>query len=1322
MPKINTISTVSVPKLSDKLIGTSVGGSPSNQTNNFTLEQLKTLFEGGSPPASPNLQSVLNAGNTATQSIYLTGTIEAVDLDVLNDASLTNLYLSERLFDRNNFQGTSGQYLTSTGTGVQWSTLTISIPTLQQVLTAGNVSDKDITTTGDIQADAIQGTNITANSNLRVVGTLADSTNSVGTSGQVLSSTVTGTDWVDLPSYSAVSPLIYNNVSKQFSIQQATNTQNGYLSSADWITFDGKQNAGNYITALTGEATASGPGSVSITLNNLAVINKTLTGFTSLSGTVTAADSIITAFGKLQNQINSATSGLSYQGAWNASTNSPTLTSSVGSNGQYYVVDVAGSTNLNGITDWKVGDWAIFNGSSWQKIDNTDSVVSVNGQIGVVVLNSDNIAEGTTNLYYTDTKARNAISSLATGLTYTASTGVFSLTTGYSIPSISNQTDWTTAYNNSIVSAAVTGTTTKTLTLTQQDGGTITANWTEPDLTGFVPYTGATAAVELGYNALTASFVRVDGASPTSGSYLGFKHATSVNTGADGYTSMYTFGSTTIGFKSISGATNKDFSFDMSTITSNVPGGRVYSMPDANGTLALTSDIPSPSLFVPYTGATSNVNLGERGLTTGFLGFDLTPTGTPSTVGTMYWDPAYRTASLVTGTGATTIQIGQEEVVLVHNNTGSALTDGQVVYVTGSTGNLPSVSLADASSETTSAATLGVVTETIANGADGFVTLSGIVNGLNTLAYTEGDILWLSETAGQFTNVKPISPAHLVLIGYVIKRAGGNGSIFVKIQNTQELEESSDVLISAPKLEGQGLFLQTISGTQLWRNRSISDVLGYTPANAADLANYLPLSGGTLTGALNGTSASFSGALTAGTFNQDSPVILSTNNVVNKPSLTIFKNTEVGTENVFLVQSFFGGSGVNNVASIKANGAATFSSSVQGTQGIFQSSQGSILLRSTGTASPYIDFYTNTSSVAATMYGIDGGGFAIGVPSTERMRITSTGNVGIGTASPLTPLHIMTPTGVNFQTAIRFEKAGGYGETNLGNYYTSGSNYGLNIDVAGSTVMVANNLGRVGIGTTNPLFRTDSRDSLIVSNTDPTTSFSSSTAEFYIRGAAAYDFGGTLTLYPSLWRQRLENIGVFSGSSDLVWTMSANGGAYTEYMRLRSQSLEAPAFVPTSTSGGGYNGIALSSTSGGLKFNSTGTVRQEFNSNGHAQFKTDNFYQNTEKKRTIFGNTNIAPSSSITLNFTFAASCYVSICARAGGLAFGGQFNVMTLFGIDTTNATAASSSPTSSPYMQWTVAQVSSTSWNITLTNWGSATARLAYEIEINASNTITN
>jgi hypothetical protein len=113
---------------------------------------------------------------------------------------------------------------------------------------------------------------------------------------------------------------------------------------------------------------------------------------------------------------------LSYQGTWNASTNTPTLTSSTGTKGYYYVVAVAGSTDLDGITDWLVGDWAVYNGTVWQKVDNTETVTSVNGQTGAVVLTTTNIAEGT-NEYFTTARARASVSA-GTGISYDNSTGV----------------------------------------------------------------------------------------------------------------------------------------------------------------------------------------------------------------------------------------------------------------------------------------------------------------------------------------------------------------------------------------------------------------------------------------------------------------------------------------------------------------------------------------------------------------------------------------------------------------------------------------------------------------------------------------------------------------------------------------------------------------------------------------------------------------------------------------------------------------------------------------------------------------------------------
>lgn len=273
----------------------------------------------------------------------------------------------------------------------------------------------------------------------------------------------------------------------------------------------------------------------------------------------------------------------------------------------------------------------------------------------------------------------------------------------------------------------------------------------------------------------------------------------------------------------------------------NNPTGTISQYIRGDGSIA---NFPALTGYVPYSGATSNVNLGEYGITSGFVGFDTTPTGTPTGIGTLYWDSANRTLSLIDGDGDTTLQIGQEERVLVHNNTGATLTDGQIVYVTGSTGELPSVALASNSAEATSSVTFGMVTESIAHGADGFITTSGIVHGLNTLAFTEGAALWLGTTPGTFTQTKPVAPLNSVLVGYVIKKAGGNGSVFVKIQNGYELEELHDVYIADPA-NNHGLFYDIADG--LWKNKSIASALGYTPQAQLSGTGFVKASGTTIT-------------------------------------------------------------------------------------------------------------------------------------------------------------------------------------------------------------------------------------------------------------------------------------------------------------------------------------------------------------------------------------------------------------------------------------------------------------------------------------------
>ena len=140
--------------------------------------------------------------------------------------------------------------------------------------------------------------------------------------------------------------------------------------------------------ALSGDTTSTGGphtytsgGAVTIptTIANTTVTGKTLLNLpTPTAYAITPSDTILAAMAKLQGQITGIPKGLVYKGTWNATTNTPTLASSTGVTGEFYIVSVAGNTNLNGITDWQIGDWAIFvevgATDTWQKIDNSQSI------------------------------------------------------------------------------------------------------------------------------------------------------------------------------------------------------------------------------------------------------------------------------------------------------------------------------------------------------------------------------------------------------------------------------------------------------------------------------------------------------------------------------------------------------------------------------------------------------------------------------------------------------------------------------------------------------------------------------------------------------------------------------------------------------------------------------------------------------------------------------------------------------------------------------------------------------------------------------------
>jgi len=154
--------------------------------------------------------------------------------------------------------------------------------------------------------------------------------------------------------------------------------------------------------------------------------------------------------------------------------------------------------------------------------------------------------------------------------------------------------------------------------------------------------------------------------------------------------------------------------------------------------------------------------------------------------------------------------------IIVRNSTGSTLTKGQIVYLSGATDNRPNAVLADASDEATSSKTIGMVVADITNNSDGNVAVNGTLHDLNTNSFAAGDTLWLSATAGEMVaNTPPAEPNHAVFIGYVARAHPNLGRIVLAIQNGYELNELHGVLISSP---ATGDYLYHDAADGLWKN------------------------------------------------------------------------------------------------------------------------------------------------------------------------------------------------------------------------------------------------------------------------------------------------------------------------------------------------------------------------------------------------------------------------------------------------------------------------------------------------------------------------
>lgn len=206
---------------------------------------------------------------------------------------------------------------------------------------------------------------------------------------------------------------------------------------------------------------------------------------------------------------------------------------------------------------------------------------------------------------------------------------------------------------------------------------------------------------------------------------------------------------------------------------------------------------------VPYTGATSDVDLGEYELKAGQVEFDQTPTGTAG-VAVMRWNDTIGVSETTLKGGNVILKNGIDLVARIVNkvtpNTTLTKAAYQAVRISGAQGQRLAVELAQANNDNNSADTIGLVVETIATNQEGFIITVGQIENINTTGslqsetWADGDVIYLSPTtAGKLTNIKPSAPQHIVIIGYVEYAHANNGKLYVKVMNGWELEELHNV-------------------------------------------------------------------------------------------------------------------------------------------------------------------------------------------------------------------------------------------------------------------------------------------------------------------------------------------------------------------------------------------------------------------------------------------------------------------------------------------------------------------------------------------------
>ena len=742
---------------------------------------------------------------------------------------------------------------------------------------------------------------------------------------------------------------------------------------------------------------------------------------------------------------------VTYLGTWNAATNTPTLANGTGDIGDLYICNVAGTVNFGaGPITFAVGDWVIYNGAQWQKSagsSGTVTSVAMTVPTGLSVTGSPITTSGTLAVTLSSGYTIPTTSFLSGLVPYTgASSDVTLGAKNISADNILLTSNLAALTRDLIDNVGI-------LLLKNNANGYIKPNYLSsdrtyllpdasgtlaltsdiPSLSGYVPYTGATQTVDLGSYDLNARGIKING---TGGlGHADFKHQSGTPTGSASSSTLYANTDGNIAWLN-------DHSYTITLAANANTANRTYTFPNASGTLALTSDIPSISATAPiyYIGGVISITQSTAA-TNGYLS-------------STDWNTFNNKQAALSGSGFVKIA---GTTISYDNNTYLPTTGGNLTGVVTTSAEILSIS-SFALSET----------GTLTNYAN-YTNFTGTPNGLKFKlgGGMTGSLLFdifgikFKNNFGYTAYLAHVASADLT---YNLPASAGTLALTSDIPSLSGYVQGSGTTNYIPKFTASG----TIGNSLVYDNGTVVAIGSNSFSGGAKLITYQTSSNTAESGIISYTTAGAMAFLadttTGDLFRGDSTIasVKSTKfRVTNTGQGYFASNVGIGTTSPSFLLDVNGSARVSGNLTAQAtgtgygltvNGLANYYSAY--IQGSTTTGQSAGLLIQAGTNSSDSALIVTNATAGTQFFKISGTGAA-----TFSSSVTASGQVE-GTiinstfnAFRLNGNNALSLVTLNSQSVVKINAAGFWGTQLVG---------------ANDNGIVINNVGNVGIGTTSP--------------------------------------------------------------------------------------------------------------------------------------------------------------------------------------------------------------------------------------------------------------